>query len=128
MLCSSLALGSLGAGCADEKAPPREGPTTSVAASVVPDPQPTPREHLAAAVRDLLAAEQRGDRAASFLLLSRQSRVEYKDVGDWTKRRLELPAITAFRLEPGSEGDKGDAAGKWRRWSSTSPDSTLSGA
>lgn len=62
-------------------------------------------------MRDLLAAEQRNDRAASFLLLSRQSRGEYKDVADWTKRRQQLPAVTGFRIDPGSEGERGDRAG-----------------
>ncbi len=87
--------------------------TTPAAAAVsVPDPQPTPRAHLADAVRDLLEAELKGDRAASFVLLSRSSRVEYKDVADWTGRRQELPAVTGFRIDADSEGDKGDRAGK----------------
>jgi len=84
---------------------------TTVPAASLPDPQPTPRPHLADAVRDLLGAEQRADRAASFLLLSRQSRLEYKDVADWTKRRQQLPAVTKFRVDPAAEGDKGDRAG-----------------
>ncbi len=75
------------------------------------DPQPVPRPRLSDAVRDLLAAEQGLDRGASFLLLSRQSRVEFKDVADWTERRQQLPIVTGFRIEPGSEGDKGDRAG-----------------
>jgi hypothetical protein len=62
-------------------------------------------------VRDLLDAEKRGDPAASFLLLSRQSRAEYKDVPDWTTRRQQLPAVTGFQVDPGAAGAKGDRAG-----------------
>lgn len=98
-------------GCTDKSSEPKPVGTT-VAATPLPDPQPTPRPHLADAVRDLLAAEQRNDRAASFLLLSRQSRTEYKDVADWTARRQQLPAVTAFRIDQGQEGEKGDKAGK----------------
>jgi len=108
-VCSSLLLVVLPS-CSGAKAKPGAGPTTTVAAAPLPDPQPTPRAHLADAVRDLLAAEQRGDRAASFLFLSRQSRGEYKDIPDWTKRRQQLPAVTGFRIDS-AEGAKGDRAG-----------------
>lgn len=102
-----------GAGCSGgnatrEKARPI--PTTEVA-TALRDPQPTPRPRLADAVRDLLAAERAGDHQASFLLLSRQSREEYADVADWTARRQELPAVTGFRIDPGSDGKAADAAG-----------------
>jgi hypothetical protein len=102
---------SVGA-CRDGSGAPREGAPTTVAAAAVPDPQPTPRAELADAVRDLLDAEKRGDRAASFLLLSRQSRLEYRDVADWTTRRQQLPSITGFRIDPSSEGERGQRAGK----------------
>lgn len=109
VLVSSMAM--LAAGCSGDgtSVPPQTG--TTVAATPLPDPQPTPRPHIADAVRDLLAAEQRSDRAASFLLLSRQSRVEYKDVADWTARRQDLPGVTGFRVDPAAEGEKGDRAG-----------------
>jgi hypothetical protein len=110
-LCSSLAVAALLGGCSGDKAAsPATG--TTVVAGPLPDPQPTPRPHLADGVRDLLAAEQRGDRVASFLLLSRTSRAEFKDVADWTARRQSLPEITGFRIDDASEGDAGDRAGK----------------
>lgn len=96
----------------DGAPPTREVTTTTVAVAALPDPQPTPRRRLADAVTDLLAAEQRLDHGASFLLVSRQTRLEYKDVADWTKRRQELPAVKGFRLAPESEGAAGDRAGK----------------
>lgn len=99
-------------GCTRDTTPTPASTATSVAAAPLPDPQPTPRAILADAVRDLLAAEQRGDRAASFVLLSRQSRAEFKDVADWLGRRQQLPAVTKFRIQPDSEGARGDRAGK----------------
>lgn len=113
-LCSSLAVVLLATGCAGDKAGrrPETGTATTLVAAPLPDPQPVPRRRLAEAVRDLLAAEQRGDSAASFLVLSRQSRAEYKDVSDWIKRRRQLPAVTGFRIDPASEGENGDRAGK----------------
>ena len=95
------------AGCSGgDDAPPQTGTSTTVTATALPDPQPTPRPRLSEAVRDFLAAEQRLDRDASFLLLSRQSRAEYADVNDWLRRRQELPAVTGFRIEGGGAGDK----------------------
>lgn len=114
----ALAAALVVAGCTNKAdtnnndAPSRNGTPTTAAAVVLPDPQPTPRPRLSDAVRDLLAAEQRMDRAASFLLVSRQSRVEYKDVADWTRRRQQLPAVTGFRIDPGSEGGAADKTGK----------------
>ncbi len=94
-------------GCARGKAAaPRPATSTTLAAAALPDPQPTPRPRLSDAVRDFLAAEQRLDRDSSFLLISRQSRAEFKDVADWTRRRQELPVVTGFRIEGG-----GDQAG-----------------
>lgn len=113
-LCSSLGIVLLATGCTGDKGSSRAEPgaTPTVAAAPTPDPQPVAREQLADAVRDLLQAEQRGDSAASFLVLSRESRAEYKDVSDWIKRRQQLPAVTGFRIDPDSEGEKGDRAGK----------------
>jgi hypothetical protein len=111
-LCSLLAVTAL-AGCSSRgTSSPKVTGTTSPLAAPLPDPQPAPRPHLAEAVRDLLAAEEHNDPAASFLLLSRQSRTEYKDVADWTTRRQQLPAVTAFKVDPGAAGSAGDRAGK----------------
>jgi len=63
-------------------------------------------------VGELLDAEKRSDRAASFPLLARSTRVELKDVADWAKRRQQLPPVTGFRVNPASEGTAGDKAGK----------------
>jgi len=109
----ALAAALLVGGCTSkDDAPPRQDTAPSASVAPLPDPQPTPRPRLADAVRDLLAAEQRLDRAASFLLISRTSRAEFKDVADWTRRRQQLPAVTGFRIEPNSEGTAGDRAGK----------------
>lgn len=107
----SLTLTLLAGGCSDGGKEAGSGPLATVEKSGdLPGPQPTPRPHLADAVRDLLAAEESGKPAKSFLLLSRQSRVEYKDVAEWTKRRQELPAVTGFSIDADFEGDKGDRA------------------
>lgn len=101
---AAAALALVGCSGGDD-APPRPATSTTLtAATALPDPQPTPRPRLSDAVRDFLAAEQRSDRAASFLLLSRQSRVEYPDVDAWLRRRQELPAVTGFRIE--GDGDQ----------------------
>lgn len=97
--------------CRGDGTPPRNA-TTTAPAQTVPDPQPAPRPSLAGAVEALLDAEKRGDAAASFLLLSRQSRVEYKDVADWTTRRQQLPRVIGFRIEPASQGDRGERESK----------------
>ncbi len=111
---SAVAAVLLLAGCSggDDAAPPQTGTSTTVTvtATALPDPQPTPRPRLSDAVRDFLAAEQRMDRDASFLLLSRQSRAEYADVSDWVRRRQELPTVTGFRIEGGGGGGEGGGA------------------
>ncbi len=113
MRVCALAGAFLVAGCTHgNDAPPREGPVTTVEAIPVHDPQPTPRPHLAEAVSELLAAEQGLDHGASYLLLSRPSRVEFNLLADWAQRRQQLPAVTGFRIDPGSSGSAGDKAGK----------------
>lgn len=73
------------------------GPAAAAAAAV-PDgatPKPTPDEALIA----LLRAEQTGDHAASYRLLSAQGR-DGLDEATWARRRSELPAVTAFEVDP----------------------------
>jgi hypothetical protein len=111
IVCTAVFVGTLLGGCSGGNSS-KAAPATTAPAVPLPDPQPTPRPHLADAVRDLLDAEQHGDSSASFLLLSRQSRGEYKDVADWTKRRQQLPAVTGFRIDPADGGDRADRAGK----------------
>ena len=56
------------------------------------------------ALRALLSAEQRGDHAASFALLSTESRSTYSDVDDWARLRSQVPAVTGFTIQS-SDGD-----------------------
>ena len=50
------------------------------------------------ALATLLTAEERGDHAASFALLSSASRATYTDVDDWSRLRTQLPAVTGFPI------------------------------
>ena len=50
------------------------------------------------ALTALLRAEERGDHAASFALLSSASRARYADVDDWARLRDQLPAVTGFTI------------------------------
>jgi hypothetical protein len=59
----------------------------------------TPADSLEAAVQTLLTAEQAGDHATSYALLSAASRAEFTSPADWERRRSQLPAMTAFRVE-----------------------------
>jgi hypothetical protein len=59
----------------------------------------TPADSLEAAVTALLTAEQAGDHATSYALLSAASRAEFTTQSDWERRRSQLPAMTGFRVE-----------------------------
>ena len=63
------------------------------------------------AVQALLAAEQRGDQAVSYRLLSAAGRKRYPHLADWQERRSQLPPITSFTIssKSGSEGGDGSA-------------------
>ena len=61
---------------------------------------------LGRAVEALLAAEQRNDHTASYLLLSTASRQsDFKNLDRWTHRRTELAPITRFSMEGTEKGD-----------------------
>jgi hypothetical protein len=60
---------------------------------------PTPRATATEALDALLRAEQHADRATSFRLLDASGRGQYRDVAEWTRRRVQLPAITGFTIE-----------------------------
>src|SRR4051794_5853282 len=77
----------------------------AVTATTLAGPAPAPRSTPEAALDALLKDEERGDHAASFLLLSPASRQEFKNVADWTRRRNELPQITSFSIDKGTKGD-----------------------
>jgi hypothetical protein len=59
----------------------------------------TPADSLEAAVTTLLTAEQGGDHATSYALLSATSRAEFASEADWERRRSQLPAMTSFHVE-----------------------------
>jgi hypothetical protein len=63
-----------------------------------------PTAEPAQALTALLTAEERGDHAASFTLLTAESRSTYADVDDWSRRRSQLPAVTGFTITS-TEGD-----------------------
>lgn len=74
-----------------------------------PDPperasgQQNPRRSVEAAVEALLSAEQRGDYAGSYALLSRAGRRDYPTVARWMRRRTRLPAVTDFTVAATSD-------------------------
>jgi hypothetical protein len=71
--------------------------TTTAGAIVTPGaPAAVARQTLGGAVAALLSAEQRGDHAASFALLSDESRARYGTISRWRSRRDEMPTVTGF--------------------------------
>ena len=81
------------------------GKSAASTATTLAGPAPAPRSTAEAALDALLKDEERGDHAASFLLLSPASRQEFKSVADWTRRRNELPQITSFTVDKGLKSD-----------------------
>jgi hypothetical protein len=74
-------------------------PTTAAVAPAGPDaPAPSSQPTLRAAVTALLSAEQRGDHAASFVLLTDESRATYGTIDRWKSRRAEMPVVTDFKI------------------------------
>jgi hypothetical protein len=91
------------AGCSGSHATATSRPHPNTNATPGPTPKPDapaslPRPTLAGAVADLLAAERRGDHAASFVLLSDESRASYATISRWRSRRDEMPAVTGFNI------------------------------
>jgi hypothetical protein len=84
-----VAIALLVTGCAG-------GTTGTATRSPNPTTRPTssPKQTLTA----LLGAEERGDHAASFALLSSASRSTYTDVDDWSRLRSQVPAVTGFTI------------------------------
>jgi hypothetical protein len=93
-----------GAGAGDADRPPTTAARPSTTATTQPGEAPTPRATAQEALGALLAAEQQGDHATSYRLLDDGGREEYPDVGKWSRRRSQLPAITAFTVEGGDGG------------------------
>jgi hypothetical protein len=83
----------------DEGREPSSTPRPSASTTTGPGESPTPRATPGEALDALLRAEQQGDRATSFRLLDRSGREQYRDVAEWTRRRVQLPALTGFTLE-----------------------------
>jgi hypothetical protein len=102
-LSSAIVLLVLGAAACSLSAPRSTAGKSTHAASTGPfigqdAPQPAPASSLHEALRDLLSAEQRGDHAGSFVLLSDEARATYKDVHRWRDRRTELPTVAGYEL------------------------------
>jgi len=107
-----VAAALLAGACTGTTAARRGGPTRPTASTstttttvALEGPAPMPAPSARAAVEGLLAAEQGGDHAASFLLLSTASRQQFKTVDSWARRRRQLPAVTGFTVEVGSDPD-----------------------
>ena len=114
----ALVLGALAlvvAACSSSAKPKSEPHTSSTAPSstgtTLPGQNATPRATANEAVQVLLAAEQRGDQAVSYRLLSAAGRKRYPHLADWQERRSQLPPITSFTIsgKSGSEGGDGSA-------------------
>jgi hypothetical protein len=78
---------------------PRSTPTSSVPATTEAGVAATPRATPAEALDALLRSELLADHATSFRLLDRSGREQYRDVAEWTRRRVQLPAIIDFSVE-----------------------------
>jgi hypothetical protein len=108
-LLAALLVGTLLSACADAGADSsRQPPTTAARPSTTtttqPGEAPTPRASATEALQALLAAEQEGDHATSYRLLDAAGREEFSDVGKWSRRRSQLPAITGFSIEGDENG------------------------
>ncbi|MGH9155651.1 MAG: hypothetical protein ACRD1K_07460 [Acidimicrobiales bacterium] len=69
-----------------------DGPEASAPEGATPQPSPQ------SAVEAVLAAEQVGDHATSYRLISSAGR-DGLDEPAWARRRTEVPAITSFRID-----------------------------
>jgi hypothetical protein len=61
-------------------------------------PPAAAKQSLRDAVVALLTAEEHGDHAGSFVLLSDETRGVYRDIPRWKARRDEVPAVTGFTI------------------------------
>src|SRR6202011_205924 len=61
-------------------------------------PPAAAKQSLRDAVVALLTAEEHGDHAGSFVLLSDETRGIYRDIPRWKARRDEVPAVTGFTI------------------------------
>jgi hypothetical protein len=109
-LLAALLVGTLLSACSDAGAETgRQPPTTrsrpSTTATTQPGEAPTPRASATEALQALLTAEQQGDHATSYRLLDETGREDFPDLGKWSRRRSQLPAITGFSIEK-DEGGK----------------------
>ncbi len=103
MIALALLAGCSGSASDDASPGPSSEVSTSTASTapvavteeVAQAPRATPEE----AVVAVLTAEQAGDRATSYAVLSDEARRLYKDQAEWQDRRNELPPITGFTIE-----------------------------
>jgi len=139
LIVVGLLLAAPSSACSDggpeqvRKPPPP--PTSAASTTTEPGGSPTPRATAGEALEALLRAEQDADHATSFRLLDPSGREQYRDVAEWTRRRVQLPAITGFSIErdagrqvvalvehePGLDPFTGLSAAKERQtWTATS--------
>jgi len=103
LIVVGLLLAAPSSACSDggpeqvRKPPPP--PTSAASTTTEPGGSPTPRATAGEALEALLRAEQDADHATSFRLLDPSGREQYRDVAEWTRRRVQLPAITGFSIE-----------------------------
>jgi hypothetical protein len=103
LIVVGLLLAASSTACADdgpdEVGEPTSSSTSTASTTTAPGESPTPRATAGEALEALLRAEQDADHATSFRLLDPSGREQYRDIAEWTRRRVQLPAITGFRIE-----------------------------
>jgi hypothetical protein len=104
LMVAGLLLAASSAACSDggpaEVGEPRPPPTSPASTTTTePGGSPTPRATAGEALEALLRAEQDADHATSYRLLDPSGRAEYRDVAEWTRRRVQLPPVTGFSIE-----------------------------
>jgi hypothetical protein len=87
-----------------DRSPTTAAASPSTTGTTRPGVAPTPRATAREALEALLAAEQQGDHATSYRLLDDAGRKDFPDVGKWSRRRSQLPAITGFSIESDDGG------------------------
>jgi hypothetical protein len=104
LILAGLFLAASSTACSDGgpdevREPPTPSSSSASTTTTEPGESPTPRATGGEALDALLRAEQDADHATSFRLLDPSGREQYRDVAEWTRRRVQLPAITGFSIE-----------------------------